>query len=96
MTGYLTPPVQGDASLGTLQPVIITPAGQVEFWCGIIPPDATTIARHFGRLGKARGSEVFPLRFQSDVPLSCGGIRGELPGFLIVEDMRTMRTRAVQ
>ena len=28
-TGYLTPPVQGDASLGTLQPVIITPSGQV-------------------------------------------------------------------
>jgi len=25
MTGYLTPPVQGDAGLGTLQPVIVTP-----------------------------------------------------------------------
>ena len=94
-TGYLTPPVQGDASLGTLQPVIITPAGQIPFWCGIIPLDAAAVASQYRRLGKAGGSEVFPLRFESDVPLSCGNLRGELAGFLIVEDMKTMQTRTV-
>src|SRR5580765_5204572 len=29
MVGYLTPPFQGDGTLGTLQPVIITKDGQV-------------------------------------------------------------------
>src|SRR2546426_6168227 len=35
MDGYLTPPVQGNDTPGTLQPVIVTTAGQVGLWCGI-------------------------------------------------------------
>jgi hypothetical protein len=35
MSGYLTPPVQGQAGLSTFQPIIITPDGQVVFWCGM-------------------------------------------------------------
>jgi len=29
MSGYLTPPVQGETGLSTYQPVVITPAGQI-------------------------------------------------------------------
>ena len=31
LLGYLTPPVQADSSLATIQPIIVTPKGQVIF-----------------------------------------------------------------
>src|SRR5207302_3482510 len=96
MSGYLTPPVQGEADLSTFQPIIITPAGQVVFWCGMIVPDAATIAENYARLGKADASQVFPLRFESAVPLKCRAIKGQIPGFLVLIDFKTMQTRVVQ
>jgi len=96
MSGYLTPPVQGKAGLSTFQPRIITPAGQVAFWCGMIVPDAARIAKSYARLGKADASQVFPLRFESAVPLKCGTIKGEIPGFLVLVDFKTRQTRVVQ
>jgi hypothetical protein len=96
MSGYLTPPVQGEAGLSTFQPIVITPAGQVVFWCGMIVPDAATIAESYLRLGKTDASKVFPLRFESAVPLKCGTIKGQIPGFLVLVDFKTMRTRVVQ
>lgn len=95
LTGYLTPPVQGDSSLGTLQPAVIVPEGQVSFWCGMIAPEPTHIASSYARLGKSSAGQVFPLRFESDVPLVGGSIAGEVPGFLVLEDFKTMRTRVV-
>src|SRR5688572_554989 len=67
--GYLTPPVQGDSSLGTLQPAAVMREGQVSFWCGTLEPDSRELASSYARLGKTSGSEVFPLRFRSDVAL---------------------------
>jgi hypothetical protein len=96
MSGYLTPPVQGDAGLGTLQPVIITPGGQVGFWCGLRAPDSTAIEQDYRILGRAKPEEVFPVRFQSDIPLSCGELGGEIPGFLVIEDLKTRRIRVVK
>jgi hypothetical protein len=96
MSGYLTPHAQGEAGLSTFQPIIITPAGQVTFWCGMIAPDAATIARSYARLGKADASQVFPLRFESAVPVRGGTIKGQIPGFLILVDFKTMQTRVVQ
>ena len=95
ITGYLTPPVQGDSTLGTLQPAVVTSTGQVSFWCGMIAPDETYIADCYASLGKSSPEQVFPIRFESDVPLSCGPVRGEVPGFLVLEDFETMRTRVI-
>jgi hypothetical protein len=95
MRGYLTPPVQGDCGLSTLQPIIVTPAGQVAFWCGMIVPTPEQIAESYLRLGQSCVSKVFPIRFESAVPLRCGKVRGDIPGFLILEDFETMRTRIV-
>src|SRR5947209_5549936 len=81
MPGYLTPPVQGEIGVGTYQPVVITPTGQVGFWCGIIVPDAAAIAENYRRLGKTSSSKVFPLRFESEVPLKSGTVSGEIAGF---------------
>jgi hypothetical protein len=94
--GYLTPPVQGDSSLGTLQPAVVVGAGQVSFWCGMLTPEPAQVAAFYARLGKSSGSDVFPLRFESDVELVGGPIAGELPGFLVVEDFKTMRTRVIK
>ena len=95
LQGYLTPPVQGDRSLGTLQPAVVVSEGQVSFWCGMIEPEPSVIAESYTRLGKSLGSQVFPLRFESDVLLVGGPVIGELPGFMVLEDFKTMRTRVV-
>lgn len=96
VSGYLTPPVQGDAGLGTLQPTVVLNEGQVSFWCGMLSPDPAHIAASYARLGKASASQVFPLRFASDVEMIGGPVSGELPGFLVLEDFKTMRTRVVK
>jgi hypothetical protein len=96
MPGYLTPPVDRDDGLGTLQPVVITPGGQVGFWCGLRVPDSTALEQDYRNLGKGKPEEVFPLRFRSDIPLSCGELVGEIPGFLVIEDLKTRRIRVVK
>jgi hypothetical protein len=94
--GYLTPPVQGDDSLGTLQPVIVTGEGQVLFWWGSILPPAAEVSQSYQRLGGTAHSHVFPIQFSSDVPILGGPIEGELPGFLHLEDWKTGRTKVVK
>jgi hypothetical protein len=94
--GYLTPPVQGDDSLGTLQPVVVTDQGQVLFWWGAIMPPTTAIAQSYERLGKTTPSDVFPIHFSSDFPIVGGAVQGELPGFLLLGDWKTGRTRVVK
>jgi hypothetical protein len=96
VVGYLTPPVQGDSGLGTLQPAVVMGEGQVSFWCGTLAPEPAHIAASYARLGKSSASEVFPLRFASDVDLVGKPITGELPGFLVLEDFKTMKTRIVK
>jgi len=94
MQGYCSPPLQGDDSIGILQPIIITDRGQVRFWCGTTAPDLKRLTRSYEWLGKD-AQDVFPLQFQSDVPLAGGPVRGSLPGFLVLEDFQTRKTRAV-
>lgn len=95
MQGYLTPPPQNDKTLGVVQPVIITERGQVLFWCGVIAPSEERIAQSYTVLGKSAEC-VFPLAFESAVPLVGGEIKGSIPGFLILEDFRSGKTRVVQ
>ena len=94
MQGYFTPPRGDDASIGTLQPIIVTDRGQVRFWCGTAVPDAKRLARSYAFLDKD-AKQVFPARFESDVKLVGGAVRNSLPGFLVLEDFQTRRTRIV-
>jgi hypothetical protein len=94
MRGYVTPPGRGDAHIGTLQPIIVTDGGQVRFWCGTTPPSPSRLARNYGLFGKDP-KHVFPVQFESDVELIDGPVKGGVPGFLVLEDFQTRRTRTV-
>jgi hypothetical protein len=61
----------------------------------MLAPDQAQIAASYARLGRSSASEVFPLRFESDVELVGGPVTGELPGFMVLEDFTTMRTRVI-
>jgi hypothetical protein len=93
--GYLTPPVQGEEGLSTYQPAVVVSDGQVSFWCGMLVPPPDQIAKYYSLLGKSSSRQVFPMRFESDVSLVGGPIAGDIPGFLVLEDFKTMRTRVV-
>ena len=94
LTGYLTPPDRGREGLCTLQPIIVTARGQVRLWCGTAMPDAKRLAQSYELLGKD-AQRVFPVRFESEVELVGGPARGTVPGFLVLEDFQTRRTRTV-
>jgi len=94
-TGYMNTPFQGDIGLGTLQPVIVVPTGQIVFWWGMIQPSATDIAESFKRLDKASPRQIFPLKFTSDVGMVGGPVEGEISGFILLEDFTTGKTRVV-
>jgi hypothetical protein len=94
MKGYFTPPVRGQEGIGTMQPIIVTARGQVRFWCGTSAPDAKRLAHNYDLLGKD-ANRVFPLRFESEVELVNGPAAGSVPGFLVLEDFQTRKTRTV-
>jgi len=94
MQGYFTPPGRGDASLGTTQPIIVTDCGQVRLWCGTAAPSPKRLADSYELLGKD-AKRVFPLRFESEVELVGGPVKGSVPGFLVLEDFQTWRTRTI-
>jgi hypothetical protein len=81
MQGYLTPPAADDKGLGRIQPLIITDRGQVGFWHGRLPPEPHKAYELLGR----DAASVFPIRFESVVPLVTGRIVGTIPGFLCLE-----------
>jgi hypothetical protein len=93
MQGYFTPP-QRDDTIGTLQPIIVTERGQVRFWCGTAAPGVKRLAQSYAFLGKD-AKQVFPARFESDVELVGGPVRNTVPGFLVMEDFQTRKTRTV-
>ena len=57
-------------------------------------PDSKRLARCYDWLGK-RAGEVFPARFESDVELTNGPLTGCVPGFMVLEDFQTRKTRTV-
>lgn len=94
-SGYLTPPPPGDMSLGTIQPVIVKENGQVGFWCGGVAPTPERLARDYSLLSQD-ASRLFPLSFASDVPDCGGAVKGIIPGFLVLEDWKTGKTRLLK
>ena len=95
LVGYLTPPVQGESTLPTIQPIIVTPRGQVMFWFGALAPERKTLATAYERLGRKAG-EVFPVSYESDVPLVGGPVRGELSGFGYFRSFKDQRVVEVR
>lgn len=93
--GYHSLPVHGDSTLSTLQPIIVTHGGQVPFWCGVLVPENARIAESYRRLAKSAPEQVFPLTFESDVPVLGGSISGRLDGFMVLEDFRTGKFRVL-
>ena len=79
--GYLTPPVQDNAAIGTVQPIIVTAQGQVMFWYGAVAPSADAIRDAYEKLGQ-RDAEIFPVHYASEVELATGAVKGMLNGFL--------------
>ena len=61
----------------------------------MIAPKRERLELAYSRLGRAGPLEVFPIRFRSAVDLTTGPVSGELPGFIVLEDIRTERTRVV-
>ncbi len=95
VSGYLTPPSQGDDSLATLQPAITTNAGQVRFWFGRLPFQPEEIAKMYSLLGK-ESSSVFPITFRATVAVVGGDVAGQIPGFLRWESLATKRVLVIQ
>ncbi len=94
MEGYCTPPLRGNASIGILQPIIVTGRGQVRLWCGTAAPDEKRLIHNYDLLGRD-ARRVFPVQFESAVELVGGPIKGSVPGFLVLEDFQTRKTRTV-
>ena len=94
MFGCLTTPLSDDDGLGELQPVIITERGQVLFWHGVIAPKAEELVKSYAVLGKD-AANVFPVQFASDVELFDAPFRGSIPGFMVLEDWKTGKTKTV-
>jgi len=77
--GYLTLRADRDVSIPAVQPVIVTEHGQVMFWYGVLTPDAERLQNAYWSLG---GTQVFPIRFESDARLFRGPVSGTLTGFM--------------
>jgi hypothetical protein len=92
--GYLTPSGQHEDNLGRLQPIIVTDAGQVMFWCGSIAPSADELARRYGLLGRD-ANKVFQVRFESQVPLVGGAINGTISGFFVLDDWKNAKVKII-
>lgn len=80
MEGLLTVSGVGDKDLGTMQPAIITPGGQVDFWCGMFEPNREMMDKSYVKLGK-KAKEVFPIHFKSTVEIDGGPYEGVIEGF---------------
>jgi hypothetical protein len=64
-----------------MNPVIVTEKGQVVFWYGASKPDSEEISQNYHLL-KKKPSNVFPIRFVSDVEVMDSIAEGTLEGFL--------------
>jgi hypothetical protein len=81
LKGYLTPPPPRSSEIGSIQPEIVTPKGNVSFWYGLRKPSPEVISKAYEALGK-ESPGVFPVRFTSDVEVVGGPVTGTLNGFM--------------
>jgi len=95
LMGYVTPSAQGGADLSSCQPAVGVPGGQVSFWRGMLALRPEDLSNSYALLKRASPAQVFPIKFESDVPIAGGPVVRQVPGLLILEDFKTMRTRVV-
>ena len=69
-----------EEAIPAIQPVIITPHGQVMFWYGIVPPDEERVAESLRRLCSV-SERPFPIRYSCLIPTDDIPLDGELEGF---------------
>lgn len=81
MKGYLTPQVKDFEKVGFIQPIIVTPIGQVNFWLGRMPATPEKLAIAYRALGKKPG-QIFPVKYRSLIPITSGEISGTINAFL--------------
>jgi hypothetical protein len=94
LTGCIT--ISGpDDGLESQNPVIVSTDGHVVFWWGMFEPKPADVVELYRRLGKTSASQVFPIHFVTDAPIAGGPVRGEVRGFMVLEDWRTKRIRIV-
>jgi hypothetical protein len=91
--GYVSPTPAGD-DLGSLQPVILTSAGQVSFWRGMLEPSKEDLNLAYSRLGKSMSAVVFPVRFKADVA-EFAETQGTIPGFVVLTDFETNEIQVI-
>jgi len=63
-----------------MQPVIVTPHGQVRFWNGIFAPDQTQQKESLAKLTSV-SKTPFPIHFACAVLIDGISIKGDLLGF---------------
>ena len=84
MHGCLAPRSPPSTDIGMIQPIILTAAGQVLVWNGVIKPAPQQLAQDYAKLSR-EARDVFPLRFTSEVELASGPVMGTLNGFMYLE-----------
>jgi hypothetical protein len=95
MQGMMTLPGPSEAGLGILQPVIITDAGRVLFWHGTFAPEAKELKMSYKILGRD-ATKVFPIQVVTDVELVGGELSTTIPGFMVLTNWKTGKTKAVK
>lgn len=93
--GYVYSPVQGDRSIGTLQPTVITASGQVSFWHGMIKPKRERLDEFYTMLNMNADS-VFPLAFESLIDVLDYDVSGIVDGYLMYEDWPSTKIEVVK
>jgi hypothetical protein len=90
-TGFCFPADGTD--IDYLQPVILTPAGQVSFWFdGPVSPEALT--RQWKAIGKTP-AQIFPVAFRCLVPVDGRTVAGRIEGIESAEAARAERPAAL-
>ncbi len=92
--GYVYSPVQGDSSIDTLQPTVITASGQVSFWHGMIKPKRERLDEYYTMLNMNADS-VFPLAFESLIDVLDYDVSGIVDGYLMYEDWPSTKIEVV-
>jgi hypothetical protein len=91
MVGYITPiRLSGPKLMNPvipvdMHPVIVTEQGHVVIWYGASRPDSEEISKNY-RLLKKKPSEVFPIKFISEVDVLDSIAEGTLEGFLYCDE----------
>ena len=79
--GHMTVDSNDTEHLGTIQPSICLSKSQASFWYGATAPDQQEIDATLKLLDRT-ADQLFPLAFESDVPMAIPSVRGSIPGFL--------------